>query len=154
MFLKDEIAALQQMIAHSEVISTQISVNGIDWHIYHSLKVIIQVSKALQRSDPSAFQFKYNLLRSVIFISGKIPRGKGKAPKSVLPPDNILKEDLFLQIKEVNKHLKEMKDLPPDSNFKHPYFGVLNLKMSLRFLDIHTNHHLKIMNEILKSSNR
>jgi len=153
-FLKVEIAALEQMIEHSEISSTQISVKGIDWHIDHSLKAIIQVSKALQRSDPSVFQFKYNLLRSVIFISGKIPRGKGKAPKSVLPPDIILKEDLFLQIKVVNKLLQEMKDLPPDSNFKHPYFGVLNLKMSLRFLDIHTNHHLKIMNEILKTSNR
>jgi len=151
MFLKEEIAALEQMIDHMGLSATQISAKGIDWHINHSFKVISIVIKALKKSDPSTFRRKYNLLRSVIFVSGKIPRGKGKAPRSVLPPEVISKEDLFLQIKEARKQLTEMKDLNADSNFKHPYFGVLNLKMAQRFLDIHTNHHLKIIREILQS---
>jgi len=151
MFLKEEIAALEQMIDHMGLSATQVSAKGIDWHINHSFKVISIVIKALKKSDPSTFRRKYNLLRSVIFVSGKIPRGKGKAPRSVLPPEVISKEDLFLQIKEARKQLTEMKDLHADSNFKHPYFGVLNLKMAQRFLDIHTNHHLKIIREILQS---
>ena len=151
MFLKEQIATLEKMIDHLELSATRVSAKGIDWHVDHMLKVIIKVSNTLKNSDPLVYQRKYNLLRSVIFVSGKIPRGKGKAPKSVLPPDVILKEDLFLQIKEAREHLNEMKDLHADSNFKHPYFGVLNLKMSQRFLDIHTNHHLKIIKEILQS---
>ena len=47
-----------------------------------------------------------------------------------------------------------MKELHANSNFKHPYFGVLNLKMTKRFLEIHTNHHLKIIKEILQSNNK
>ena len=153
MFLKEQIATLEKMIDHLELSETQVSAKGIDWHVDHMLKVIIKVSNVLKNSDPLVYQRKYNLLRSVIFVSGKIPRGKGKAPKSVLPPEVILKEDLFLQIKEARKNLNEMKDLPAKSNFKHPYFGVLNLKMAQRFLDIHTNHHLKIIREILQSNN-
>ena len=151
MFLKEQIATLEKMIDHLELSATQVSAKGIDWHVDHLLKVIIKVSNALKNSDPVVYKRKYNLLRSVIFVSGKIPRGKGKAPKSVLPPEVILKEDLLLQIKEARNHLNEMKELHPDSNFKHPYFGVLNLKMTQRFLEIHTNHHLKIISEILQS---
>jgi len=151
MFLTKEVTALEEMMNHSILKAPQVSAEGVDWHIDHSFKVISVVIKALKKSDPSTFRRKYNLLRSVIFVSGKIPRGKGKAPKSVLPPEVISKEDLFLQIKEARKQLTEMKDLHADSNFKHPYFGVLNLKMAQRFLTIHTNHHLKIIREILQS---
>ena len=142
------------MITNSDIKATDVSTNGIDWHLDHSLKVIIVVTKALKKSDPSKFQRKYNLLRSVIFMSGKIPRGKGKAPRSVLPPDNVLKEDLYLQFDSAVEALNQIEKLDPSSNFKHPYYGQLDLKMSLRFLLIHTNHHLKIMKEILQSSNR
>ena len=151
MFLKEQIATLEKMIDHLELSATRVSAKGIDWHVDHMLKVIIKVSNALKNSNPLVYRRKYNLLRSVIFVSGKIPRGKGRAPKSVQPPEVILKEDLFQQIKEARKHINEMKDLPANSNFKHPYFGVLNLKMAQRFLDIHTNHHLKIIREILQS---
>ena len=151
MFLTKEVTALEEMMNHSILKAPQVSDKGIDWHIDHSFKVISVVIKALKKSDPSTFRRKYNLLRSVIFVSGKIPRGKGKAPKSVLPPEVISKEVLLLQIKEARKHLNEMKELHADSNFKHPYFGVLNLKMAQRFLDIHTKHHLKIIREILQS---
>lgn len=154
MFLKEQIATLEKMIDHMELSVAQVSAKGIDWHIIHTLKAISVVIKTLKNSDPSLFRRKYNLLRSVIFVSGKIPRGKGKAPKSVLPPDVILKEDLLLQIKEARKHLNEMNELHANSNFKHPYFGVLNLKMTKRFLEIHTNHHLKIIKEILQSNNK
>ena len=154
MFLNNEITALEGMITNSDIKATDVSTNGIDWHLDHSLKVIIVVTKALTKSDPSKYQRKYNLLRSVIFMSGKIPRGKGKAPRSVLPPDNILKEDLYLQFDSAVEALNQIEKLDPSSNFKHPYFGQLDLKMSLRFLSIHTNHHLKIMKEILQSGDR
>ena len=151
MFLKKEITDLKEMINHSKLHASQVSAKGIDWHLDHTLKVISVVIKALKQSDPSNYQRKYNILRSVIFISGKIPRGKGKAPRSVLPPENILAKDLHFQLDQAVKVLNDIEKLPVNSNFKHPYFGQLDLKLTLRFLDIHTNHHLKIMRDIVKA---
>jgi len=152
MFLIKEITELKEMINHSKLHAPQVSAKPVDWHIDHTLKVFSVVIKALKRSEPSKYQRKYNLLRSIIFISGKIPRGKGKAPKSVLPPENILPKDLHLQLNEAVKVINDIEKLPPNSNFKHPYFGQLDLKLTLRFLNIHTNHHLKIMRDILKAN--
>jgi len=147
-FLLEEIVELEKMIAHSEICATPISSKSIDWHIDHSLKVILKISKALKYSEPVTFQWKFNLIRSIIFLTRYIPRGKGKAPKVVLPPDKILKKDLLLQINKVYQNLNEIENLPASSNFEHPYFGSLNLKMSQKFLKLHTNHHLKIIRDI------
>jgi len=147
-FLTEEIVELEKMIAHSEFCATQVSAKSIDWHIDHSLKVIIKISNALKNSDPLTFQWKFNLVRYIVFLTKYIPRGKGKAPKVVLPPNKILKEDLLLQIDKTYQNLNEFENLPANSNFKHPYFGLLNLKMTKKFLKIHTNHHLKIIRDI------
>jgi hypothetical protein len=36
-----------------------------------------------------------------------------------------------------------------DHFFEHPYFGKLKLKETIRFLEIHTTHHLSIIEDIV-----
>jgi hypothetical protein len=36
-----------------------------------------------------------------------------------------------------------------DHFFEHPYFGKLKLKETIRFLEIHTQHHLDIIRDII-----
>ena len=149
MLLEKKIGELEQKIDHADKLATNISEKAVAWHIDHSLKVIIAVVNALQNSDPVNYKWKFNLIRSYIFTVRSIPRGKGRAPKSVLPADLIIKESLLLQLKEAKEQLKIIEKLPSKSNLNHPYFGILNVKMTTKFLEIHTGHHLKIINDII-----
>jgi hypothetical protein len=150
MILEKEVKELEDLIEHSEKLKTDVSAKGVDWHIDHSLKVLIGVAKSLKRSDPSEYKQKFNLLRSIVFAFQIIPKGKGRAPKAVLNDGDILEEDLYLQLKEAKEQLIELEGISEKSYFKHPYFGLLNLKMSMQFLNIHTRHHIKIIRDIIK----
>jgi len=150
MLLDKEIAELTGLINYSEKLNTAVSEKGIDWHLDHSLKVIIRVSGALKKSDPAKYKWRFNLIRSYIYLTNSVPRGRGKAPKYVVAQGEISKADLYDQLAQAQRSLTEMEDLPAQSNFKHLYFGMLDLRMAKKFLKIHTNHHLKIIRDILR----
>ena len=126
-----------------------ISKSDVGWHLDHSLKVIHRVCNFLIASKQSDYRWAFNKWRFIIFLKGSIPRGKAKAPRHVRPPENISSGDLKTQLKEVKKMLNTIKKLPPKSHFDHHIFGKLHLKKAIRFLEIHTEHHIKIINDIL-----
>ena len=45
----------------------------------------------------------------------------------------------------------KLENISKDHYFEHPFFGKIKRKETIRFLEIHTNHHLKIIDDILKS---
>lgn len=150
MLLIKELAEIEYFIEKFDQQKINVSAKGIDWHLDHSLKVIIGVCGQLKKSDPSAYQWKFNAIRVFVYTFNFFPRGKGKSPKAVLPPETILKEDLKNQLELARKELVSIMSLPTKSNFKHPYFGFLNLKKTKKFLKLHTLHHLKICRDIIK----
>jgi len=127
-----------------------VSAKNVAWHLDHSLKVISSVCDALKTSSPEDYKSTFSFIKFYIFLRGSIPRGKAKAPKSVVSNDEILKSAIESQLTSAKINLQEIKNLPANSHFQHPYFGKLSLKKSQRFLAIHTNHHLAIVNDILK----
>jgi len=147
--LQKEISFLEQAMGNSDKISPKISSSNVAWHIDHSLKVIQRVCNFLIESDPKDYEWKFNKWRSIIFLTGIIPRGKAKAPRQVRPPEVISIEDVKTQLEEVHQLLKTTEKLPLKSNFDHHIFGKLHLKKTIRFLEIHTNHHIKIINDII-----
>ncbi|MBT8308712.1 MAG: hypothetical protein KJO37_00005, partial [Bacteroidia bacterium] len=68
----------------------------------------------------------------------------------VLPNNDITTETLQSQLGEAKENLQSISSLDPQATFKHSYFGVLDLKQSIRFVEVHTNHHIKIIKDILK----
>ena len=149
MLLEKQFAEIEKLIDKASLENKAISKKGIDWHLDHTLKVLINVPKALKKSESSSYKSTFNFWRFVIFTLNWIPRGKGKAPKHVRSFEEIKYEDLILQFEEAKKQLESIEELSPKSNFKHPYFGVLNLKQTKKFLRLHTEHHLKICRDIL-----
>jgi len=150
MLLNKELTEIEKLIEKYDRQNINVSSKGIDWHLDHSLKVIISVCGQLKKSDPSAYQWKFNAIRIFVYTFNFFPRGKGRSPKSVLPPENILKEDIKSQLDLAKKELVSIINLPAKSYFRHPYFGFLNLKKAKKFLKLHTLHHLKICREIVK----
>jgi len=123
----------------------------VSWHLAHSLKVLHNIIKVLQSSNADEYRWRFNRSRSFVYLINFIPRGKGKAPKAVMPAEDISKEELHKEIATVRQLLEELQHLDAKSNFTHPYFGQLNLKHTKKFLAIHTKHHLKIIEDIIRS---
>jgi len=141
---------LETHIENHNVSNPKISDADIAWHIDHSLKVINNVVSALQKSDPNLYKNNFSFLGKVFFTLGFFPRGKGKSPKHVKPPEVILKEDFIFQIEQAKTNINIISSLNINTYFNHTLFGNINKPRIYRFLIIHTNHHLKIINDILK----
>ena len=127
-----------------------ISEASVGWHIEHSLLVIKQITATVAQSEPKLYKSKFNMSRFFVFLSNTIPRGKAKAPKVVIPAENIILETLQESLKNTYQAVAYLKDCQEQQYFMHPFFGQLNKKQTLRFLAIHTQHHLKIIRDILK----
>lgn len=151
MFLDTELIELKSNSTNKDLFDEGISVKGIDWHIDHSYRVIVEVCKLLIRSNPDDYKRDFNLSRSVIFMTNVIPRGKGRSPKHVVAVDEITDKSLSELHEKSLKTISEISNLPAHSFFKHPVFGNLDLEMSKQFIKIHTIHHLKIIREISKN---
>ncbi|SNY94665.1 DUF1569 domain-containing protein [Flagellimonas pacifica] len=149
-FLNKELSKIEAYILQRDSFNPKVSKVDVAWHLDHMLKTVIVICKALEASNPAAFKPNFNLTRSLIYIWGDFPRGVAKSPRVVLPPDNILTEDLHLQIETVKENLKKIQGLDSKAHFEHPYFSVINKRQSIKFLKIHTRHHLKIVADILK----
>ena len=127
-----------------------ISEASVGWHIAHCLLVIKQVTATVAQSEPSLFKSKFNLSRFCVFLLNTIPRGKAKAPKVVIPADNITLDALQASLTNTYQAIAYLKDCQEKQYFMHPFFGQLNKKQTIQFLAIHTAHHLKIIRDIVR----
>ena len=130
--------------------NTAISEAAVGWHIEHSLLVIKQITATVAQSEPKLYKSKFNVKRFFVFLTKTIPRGKAKAPKVVIPVDEITIETLQESLKNTYQAITYLKDCEEHQYFMHPFFGQLNKKQTIKFLAIHTEHHLKIIRDILK----
>jgi hypothetical protein len=134
-----------------EQVKPTVSISSVGWQIEHSLKTVDLITTACKKSDPSTYQWKFNLNRFLILdVLRKIPRGKAKAPKVVQPEGEITRESLQLHLEKVHQNLENWGKLDRNVYFFHPYFGNLHKKATERFLKLHTLHHLHIIEDILK----
>ena len=147
--LPELLTQLESKIDAFETTNTKVSTSTIGWQVDHSLKVINGIINQLKVSELKKLPLRFNFAKTIIFFTKTIPRGKAKAPKSVQSYDKIEKINLINQLETAKNLIAELEYLDNKSNFKHPYFGPLNKIETIKFLKIHTNHHLKIVNDIL-----
>ena len=147
--LEKEFRFIKEYIIYQEEKNVKISKGSVGWHLDHSLKVINSVFEALKNSNSEDYKKQFNGLRLFTFTLGFFPRGKAKSPKRVLPPEIIVKEDIENQLEKAIENILMVASLEDNQFFIHPLFKQLNKKQTLKFLKLHTNHHLKIVEDIL-----
>lgn len=140
----------EKQVENFEKQNTTISQGSVGWHISHCCLVFVTIVNVVAASNPQDYSAKFNWKKNIVFLTNKIPRGKAKAPERVTPREVPTKESLLQQIREVKQKLQLLDGLHTNAYFPHPYFGNLNLKETKRFLNLHNNHHSKIINDILK----
>lgn len=145
-----QIDQLHSFILLGNQYNNKVSDKGTYWQIDHSLQVLHGVVEALKNSVPKDYQPKFSLTKFIIMNTGYIPRGKGRAPKQTIPENKPSKEELTLHLERVKEEVATLDQLDKNKTFKHPLFGWLNLKDTIKFMGIHTHHHIKIINDILK----
>jgi hypothetical protein len=141
---------LETKIPHSEKIDTTVSGGSVGWHIHHSLLVGLQIIQAVEKSDPENYRWKFNLSKTLVYTLNKIPRGKAKAPESVMPKEKTDRDELSRQIAVLKTRISVLNNLQPRCYFRHPFFGHLHLKDTIKMLKLHTKHHIGIINDIIK----
>ena len=140
---------LETKIKYSEKINSAVSKSSVGWHIQHSLLVASQIINAMENSNPADYRYKFSLPKFLVYTLNKIPRGKAKAPESVLPEQIFNTDELMKDIQLLKSELSVLNTLQPNHYFKHPYFGNLNLKAAIKMLQLHTKHHINIINDII-----
>jgi hypothetical protein len=148
-YLEKLLNQLEENIANCATLNQVISNATIGWHIEHSLLTINGIIEVLKKVEPNNYKWKFNLIRIVILATKKIPRGKAKSPESVVPKGSASRDVLTSNIYATQQKIEELNSLHKNAYFEHPLFGKLNLRHAIKFLEIHTRHHLDIIEEIL-----
>ncbi len=152
--LSNQLEEMESYIRYRDHHNPKVSKAPVGWHLAHNLKVINNVLDALQFSNPKEFKCSFSFIKTMVMMTGHIPRGKAKSPKAVLPPDVIEKKDLIFQLEKARQKIRAFHDLDKNAFFDHPYFYKMNKKESGKFLTIHTGHHLNIIKDITKGKNQ
>ena len=148
--LQNLLIELESYISFYEKENKAVSQSTIGWQIDHSFLVINMVVSQIKKSNPNDYKWRFNKNRFLVFvILRKIPRGKVRAPKAVQPFEKITLEHLKSKLEITRNTIAELDSLETKNYFTHPFMGDLNLKATIRFLELHTHHHLKITKDML-----
>ena len=120
----------------------------------HLLKIVnVQVGRMFERR-PS--RRGINFPGRIVLAVGRIPRGVGKSPEAVRGTP-AHRDDLRSALAAARARVAELaadRELCAERRplVGHPYFGGLTPREALRFLAIHTDHHLRIVERIRRGA--
>lgn len=121
----------------------------------HILKVL-QVTRQVIASERPALPRRINLSGRLALALRWFPRGVAKSPKVVQPTGLARAElrDLLATERSGWGELLRQEALlaRAEAIYPHPYFGGLTRVQAAEFAAVHTRHHLKIVDDILRSA--
>jgi len=120
------------------------------------LTKVLERALALMLTSSTPLPKGINLTGRLLLACGRIPRGIGKSPQSVRGAERSAAElrESLARIRPLVERLRATPARLVDRTaiFPHPYFGGLDAAQALRFLSVHTDHHLRIVADIRKAT--
>ena len=147
--LKNLLSEAASYLDKHDVVNEKVSAAPVGWHLEHSLLTLDAIIDGIKKSEPASYKSKLSFARLLVMTLGKIPRGRAKAPERVRPA-SIDREILEKHFEKTDGKINELTTINSGQYFLHPYFGNLRLKPAIRFMELHTRHHLDIVKDILK----
>ena len=141
---------LEAQIESYSSLNKAISEGNVGWHIVHSCLVINSVCAAVVKSDASKFIKKFSFKAFLVLLLKSFTRGKAKAPSFTMPSEELSPASILKSIQSSRASIESLAKAGKNQYFTHPIFGDLNTGQTFKFLGVHTNHHLKIIKDILK----
>ncbi len=139
---------LRTSAANAVLRAPAVSEWSIGMHVHHCCLAMIRICQSLVSSTPPPPRSRFSFRTTLVFSSGRIPRGRGRSPDAVLPRQDISPAELSTLLDEAERILTGVHDLDPKTWFRHFAFGVLDRNKTLRFIRIHNRHHLRIISDI------
>jgi hypothetical protein len=111
--------------------------------------ILYQVYISILDETPGGFK-KFSIKAFLVLLLNSFPRGKAKAPSFTLPSEELNPASILKSIQAARTSIEALAKAGKNQYFTHPIFGDLNSGQTFKFLGVHTNHHLKIIKDIMK----
>lgn len=116
-------------------------------------RMLAAVERIAQQKPPAADGGKVTVIGRAVLMTGRFPRGKGKAPKGTIPPEQFDRAELeraLSRCRGTYDRIPPLFEAAAGSTFRveHPYFGWLSAEQWLRLAAVHADHHFLIIGDI------
>lgn len=125
-------------------------------HLEHLAKVNGRTFKGLRllaEGKMPPVQGRVNLLGWLLLWMGRLPRGRAQAPAFSHPSADLSREELARSLarnRQAMAALEPFLSLLPhlEGRMPHQIFGMLDARQWLRFVRVHSAHHLRIIRDV------
>jgi len=144
-----DIETLRTAVRSAGRTASSVSKWSVGMHIHHCCLAATGICRSLSESTPPPPASRFSFVSWVVFLSGRIPRGRGKSPDVAVPKTDVSSEELLTLLDECDRAVGEAERLDSESWFDHFAFGILTRDRALKLIGIHNRHHLRIIADIL-----
>ena len=148
----ESLHAIRALIPQRDVTVAAVSAWSVGEQIHHAALVARAISERLDRSGQPAPRTLRSLLGQVVLWRNGFPRGRAKAPSAVLPASGLSADRLNAAIDQAGEALVAASALPSEAWVRHFILGIYRRDDALRFVAVHTRHHLAIARDIITAA--